>query len=104
MKWIYSLKVIGGTFIFLAVITVTLSFLSYMIIRFIKGEPGKGTTIANSVIFINFGNLGLPLILLVFPDDQKALSIQVIIIIVQTLLVFTLGIITSMLENSMERK
>lgn len=56
-------------------------------------EKSKVPTIFNSVMFYNTGNYGLPLILVIFPSNSSALAVQVIIVVIQALLPFTVGVV-----------
>src|SRR5699024_4377007 len=57
-----------------------------------KLNDSKSTTVSNGVIFFNSGNYGVPVNDLVFKGDPLAMSIQVIILTMQNILLFTYGI------------
>ncbi|SHH64041.1 AEC family transporter [Virgibacillus chiguensis] len=60
--------------------------------RFIGFDKGKSTTFSNSILFFNSGNYGVPVNDLVFKSDPVAMSIQVIILTLQNILLFSYGI------------
>lgn len=60
--------------------------------RLIGFDKGKSTTFSNSILFFNSGNYGVPVNDLVFKSDPVAMSIQVIILTLQNILLFSYGI------------
>ncbi|WP_239533996.1 AEC family transporter [Thalassobacillus pellis] len=88
-------RLIGDTILFLMIFTGVLMVLSYLFVKARHLNNRRASTVTNSIVFYNCANFGLPLIMLVFPDDSQALSIQVIVVMVQTLLMFTFGIATA---------
>ncbi len=89
-----SFSVLSDIILFILILYSILTFIVFINIKMRKIEPKKIPTIFNSVLFYNSGNYGIPLILLVFPGNSLAFSTQVIIVLVQTLLPFTLGMLT----------
>lgn len=70
--------------------------------RLRKHEPGMRNALKNSLMFYNCGNIGVPLITLVFsgapyvlggqtPFLEAALAVQIIVLVVQNLTVNTIG-------------
>ncbi|MEF2293426.1 AEC family transporter [Virgibacillus dokdonensis] len=60
--------------------------------RLIRFDKSKSTTFSNSILFFNSGNYGVPVNDLVFKSDPVAMSIQVIILTLQNILLFSYGI------------
>ncbi|CDQ38476.1 AEC family transporter [Virgibacillus salexigens] len=76
-------------------------FIVYVLILFVIGsltgkllgfDKGKSTTFSNSVMFFNSGNYGVPVNDLVFKSDPLAMSIQVIVLTLQNIFLFSYGI------------
>ncbi|MDO7785749.1 AEC family transporter [Desulforamulus aquiferis] len=89
-----SVEILKETLIFLVLLHILLYLLTKLYIK-VKGiEKEKAAAIINSVLYYNCGNYGIPLIMLVFPGNSLAFSIQIIVIVFQTILPFTHGIIT----------
>ncbi len=86
------LKAIGFTAVFLLVQGLS----THVITRQLKYQPALKNAVKNSVMFYNSGNYGLPLIELIFmgsPVANLAISVQIMVLMVQnfstTHLVFT---------------
>src|SRR5690625_2973847 len=74
-------------------IIVIIFFLIYSIyIKLIVLDKGKNTTFVNSAMFFNSGNYGVPVNDLVFRGDPFAMSIQVIMLTLQNIFLFSYGI------------
>lgn len=80
---------------------VLLFFIVYCLLLYILGEgigralrlkKGKKTTFTNSLMFFNSANYGVPVNDLVFRGDPFAMSIQVIVLTLQNLFLFSYGI------------
>lgn len=85
----FTIAIVFG-FLFVA----GLWLLSLLITKFRNYKPPLANAFKNSVMFYNSGNYALPLIALVFHDSSwsgYAISVQVMIIIVQTLTTNTWG-------------
>lgn len=65
---------------------------SYFVGKMIGLERGEKTTFSNSVMFFNSGNYGVPVNDLVFKSDPLAMSIQVIMLTLQNIFLFSYGI------------
>ncbi|WP_078552457.1 AEC family transporter [Bacillus alkalicellulosilyticus] len=89
-----SYSILRDIFLFVFILYLVLTVIVLLYIKLAKVESKKIPTFFNSVLFYNSGNYGLPLILLVFPGNSLALSIQVIIVVFQTLIPYTVGMIT----------
>jgi malate permease and related proteins len=86
-------KVLGSVLLFFLLFLAVLFVFSLIYIKLNKIQMSQGATIINATIFYNCANLGIPLVLLVFPDDPLAISIQIIAVLIQTILLFTVGVI-----------
>jgi len=49
----------------------------------------------NSIVLSNNGNIGLPLNDLVFRHDPFAMSIQIVVVVFEILITFTLGLVNA---------
>lgn len=67
-------------------------FISHFISLLFHFDKGKRTIFKNSTIFFNSGNYGVPVNDLTFNGDPFAMSIQVIILTLQNIIVFSYGI------------
>jgi hypothetical protein len=86
-----SMSVFFWTLTFFAVFMVSLALLMEAVIRLRKYQGGMKSAMRNSVIFYNSANYAVPLNQLVF-GDPFTLSIQIIIMMMQSLLPNTYGI------------
>lgn len=93
---LYSTQFSGKLFLYVVgffVIYIVLLFLTSKTIAKLQGlNQAKSATVSNGVIFFNSGNYGVPVNDLVFKSDPTAMSIQVIILTMQNVLIFTYGI------------
>lgn len=78
-------------FFFLLFLTI-LFIVSHVIGSWLGLDSKRKTVFSNSVLFYNSGNYGVPVNDLVFKSDPFAMSIQVIILTLQNISVFTYGI------------
>lgn len=79
-------------FLFFLLYVVVLFMISQLIGKIVKMENGEKTTFSNSVMFFNSGNYGVPVNDLVFKSDPLAMSIQVIMLTLQNIFLFSYGI------------
>lgn len=82
-------------------IHILLFFILYIAILYVIAQlvgkliglrKGKKTTFTNSVMFFNSGNYGVPVNDLVFHSDPLAMSVQVIVLTLQNIFLFSYGI------------
>lgn len=85
--------VLGNVLLFFLLFSAILFLCAFLYLKINKISFAQGATIINTTIFYNCANLGLPLILLVFPDDPFAFSIQILAVLMQTIGLFTIGVI-----------
>ncbi|CAM3875458.1 AEC family transporter [Alkalicoccus chagannorensis] len=71
-----------------------LFFVSAFTARLLGLETAKKTTFTNSALFFNSGNYGVPVNDLVFRGDPYAMSIQVVVLTLQNMFLFSYGILT----------
>lgn len=79
---------------FTAIFVISLSLVSSGIARLNRYRDSRKNAFKNAVVFFNSGNMGLPLISLIFantPVQEYAMSIQIMIVMCQNLLNYTLG-------------
>lgn len=77
---------------FFVLYVVVLFVIANFVGNFMKLEKGKKITYRNSVVFYNSGNYGVPVNDLVFRSDPFAMSIQVIMLTLQNIFLFSYGI------------
>ncbi|MFB0841524.1 AEC family transporter [Paenibacillus oleatilyticus] len=87
-----SLAVLGQTLLFFALFFAAMFLLMEVVIRLRGYKGGMIPAMRNSVIFYNSANYAIPLNQLVFVGDAFTLSIQIIIMMMQSLLPNTYGI------------
>lgn len=78
--------------LFFILYVVILYIISYFIGKLLKLHKSEQTTFSNSVMFFNSGNYGVPVNDLVFRSDPLAMSIQVIMLTLQNIFLFSYGI------------
>src|SRR5690625_4246200 len=93
---LYSTKIsanlFGNVLFFFILYVILLFIISSLIGKLIGLEKGKKTTFVNSSMFFNSGNYGVPVNDLVFRSDPFAMSIQVIMLTLQNIFLFSYGI------------
>ncbi|TVY08554.1 AEC family transporter [Paenibacillus cremeus] len=87
-----SLAVLGKTLLFFCIYFIVMFLIVELVIRLRGYRGGMVTAMRNSVIFYNSANYAIPLNQLVFVGDPFTLSIQIIIMMMQSLLPNTYGI------------
>lgn len=87
-----SMGLFGNILGFFVLYVVVLYVISHFIGKMIRLEKGEKTTFSNSVMFFNSGNYGVPVNDLVFKSDPFAMSIQVIMLTLQNIFLFSYGI------------
>ncbi|GIP31150.1 AEC family transporter [Paenibacillus sp. J2TS4] len=87
-----SLAILLQVLLFFAVFIILLFLLVELVIRIRQYKGNMKTAMRNSVIFYNSANYAIPLNQLVFIGDAFTLSIQIIIMMMQSLLPNTYGI------------
>lgn len=87
-----SINILMQTLLFFFIYFGAMFLLVEMVIRFRGYKGGMVTAMRNSVIFYNSANYAIPLNQLVFVGDAFTMSIQIIIMMMQSLLPNTYGI------------
>jgi predicted permease len=76
--------------------TLVLMFIMNLIVggvsRLRKNTPSVARAMKNGVLFYNSGNMGLPLIMLIFNELPQAVSVQIMVMLAQNLTTNTLGL------------
>lgn len=88
----FSISLFLFIFAFFILYVGILYIISHIIGTLLRLEKGKRTTFTNSAMFYNSGNYGVPVNELVFKSDPYAMSIQVIMLTLQNIFVFSYGI------------
>lgn len=95
---LYETTIDGQLFLyvfgFFVLLVVTLFIVAVIIAKWLKITDGKRTTFTNSAMFFNSGNYGVPVNDLVFRSDPYAMSIQVLVLTLQNIFLFSYGIFT----------
>nr|WP_309101602.1 AEC family transporter [Fredinandcohnia onubensis] len=87
-----SFKLFGFVLLFFITIILVLYVISMFAAKLIGLRNGEKITFSNSTIFFNSGNYGVPVNDLVFKGDPFAMSIQVIVLTLQNILIFSYGV------------
>lgn len=87
-----SFKVLLQVLLFFVLFFISLFILMELVVRIRHYRGGMKSAMRNSVIFYNSANYGVPLNQLVFVGDSFTLSIQIIIMMMQSLLPNTYGV------------
>ncbi|MDX8044477.1 AEC family transporter [Gracilibacillus sp. S3-1-1] len=88
----FSLQLFVLVLAFFLLLVLLLYLLAIIMAKIMGIKNGKRTTFANSVMFFNSGNYGVPVNDLVFRGDPFAMSIQVIVLTLQNIFLFSYGI------------
>jgi predicted permease len=88
-----SINVFGKTLMFLVIFSLLIYLLAFFYVKLKRVKASEGATIINATLFYNIANYGIPLVLLVYPNDPLAFSIQIVVVLMQTILIFTVGVI-----------
>lgn len=89
---VISVQLLGSILLFFILYVVILYFISLFLSKVMKLDQGEKVTFTNSVMFFNSGNYGVPVNDLVFKSDPLAMSIQVIMLTLQNIFLFSYGI------------
>jgi predicted permease len=87
-----TIQVVGRVLLFLAVFIILLYGAVEVVVRIRGYEGGMRATMRNSVLFYNSANYGIPLNQLAFAGNPFTLSVQLLIMVMQSLLPNTYGI------------
>jgi len=81
-----------GAIGFAALLMGIMSFISMGVSRIRRSPRTLASAMRNSVLFYNSGNVGLPLIMLLYNQKPEAVSIQIMVLLVQNLTTNTIGL------------
>lgn len=96
----FSGQLFGYILLFFILYVAVLFVISNLTGNWMGLERSKKTTFTNSVMFFNSGNYGVPVNDLVFRGDPLAMSIQVIILTLQNIFLFSYGIFSLQSMNT----
>ncbi|WP_066192010.1 MULTISPECIES: AEC family transporter [Gracilibacillus] len=85
-------KLFFYVFAFFVLLVLLLYLAALLLAKLLHISGGRKTTFTNSAIFFNSGNYGVPVNDLVFRGDPYAMSIQVIVLTLQNIFLFSYGI------------
>lgn len=88
----FTAALFGNVFLFFVLYVVLLFVVGGITARFLSMDGGKKVTFMNSAVFFNSGNYGVPVNDLVFKGDPFAMSIQVSVLTLQNIFLFSYGI------------
>jgi predicted permease len=95
-----SASLFGQVMLFLLVFQSLQFVLAETVVRLRGHRGGKKVALRNSVLFYNSANYGIPLNQLVFRNDPYTLSVQILVMMTQSLLPNTYGIYSINAEKS----
>jgi predicted permease len=87
-----SMQLFGQVLLFFVVFMLAQYALLEIVVRLRKYDGGKRAAMRNSVLFYNSANYGIPINQLAFSGNSYTLSVQIIIMMMQTLIPNTYGI------------
>ncbi len=79
-------------FFFTLILMLVMSLIVGGISHLRKNTPSLSRAMKNGVLFYNSGNMGLPLIMLIFNEMPQAVSVQIMVMLAQNLTTNTLGL------------
>jgi predicted permease len=79
-------------FFFTLFLMFVMSLIVGVVSRLRKNNPSVSRAMKNGVLFYNSGNMGLPLIMLIFNELPQAVSVQIMVMLAQNLTTNTLGL------------
>ncbi len=88
----FNFSIFFQIFSFFVMFVIVLFVVAHMVGRMLGLDPKRKTVFTNSVVFYNSGNYGVPVNDLVFKSDPFAMSIQVIVLTMQNIFLFSYGI------------
>lgn len=80
---------------FQLVFSVVLMIVSYILTKILKLDKGMSANFKNSVVLINSGNFGLPVSQLIFSTNPLGVTIQIIVMMIQTFITHTYGLLNT---------
>ncbi|MGY1461830.1 AEC family transporter [Bacillus toyonensis] len=93
---IYDISIETGLLLqiiyYLMLYSLSLIIVSHFISKTLKLEKGESAALKNSISLMNSGNYGLPVSQLIFSHNPVGVSIQIFIVIFQSLLTYSYGI------------
>lgn len=88
----FTASLFGNVFSFFVLYVLFLFIISHVAAKFLRFTDGKKVTFTNSIVFFNSGNYGVPVNDLVFKGDSFAMSIQVVVLTLQNIFIFSYGV------------
>lgn len=77
--------------LFGVILLIGLGLVSFVVSKIRNYKISQANALKNSIMFFNSGNFGIPLITLVFGGNPEAVSIQIMVLIIQSFFLHTLG-------------
>ena len=90
-----SLILLASIMGFLVLQLLIISLIGMGISRVMHFGKSMKASFQNSIVLSNNGNIGLPLNDLVFRHDPFAMSIQIVVVVFEILITFTLGLVNA---------
>lgn len=88
----FNFSIFFQIFSFFVLFVIVLFIVAHMVGRILGLNQKRKTVFTNSIVFYNSGNYGVPVNDLVFKSDPFAMSVQVIILTMQNIFLFSYGI------------
>ncbi len=85
-------KELVGALGFTLLVIVIMNFVSMGVSRIRKHSRTMASAMSNAVMFYNSGNMGLPLIMLLFDQMPQAVAVQIMVLLAQNLTTNTIGL------------
>lgn len=77
---------------YLIIFTVIIMIVSSLLTKMLNLDKGEAAILKNSNLLMNAGNYGIPVSQLIFQANPLGISIQIIVLVFQTLLTYTYGL------------
>lgn len=81
-----------GALGFTLLVIVIMNFVSMGVSRIRRHPRPMASAMSNAVMFYNSGNMGLPLIMLLFNEMPQAIAVQIMVLLAQNLTTNTIGL------------
>jgi len=88
----FDIAIFFKIFGFFVMFVIVLFIVAFVVGRMLELDKKRKTVFTNSIVFYNSGNFGVPVNDLVFKSDPFAMSVQVIVLTMQNIFLFSYGI------------
>jgi len=90
-----SSQLVFSVFGFLLLQFSIMAIAGYVVCRLMKSPPPLAASFANSILLVNNGNIGIPVNAFAFKHDPFAMSIQIMVVVFEMVMTFTVGLLNA---------